>query len=65
MDELSAEQRDFIGAAIEEALDRAADHLDWLNGPDGLTEPGREAQIAETQARIELGSQAAKVFSAT
>jgi hypothetical protein len=64
METLSAEQRDFIGAAIEETLDRAADHLDWLVGPDGLTEPDREAQIAATEALIELGRQTAKVFSA-
>ena len=62
--ELSDEMRDYLGECIEEALDRAADHLEWLDGPDGRAEDNREIQIADTHRAIEIGRQAQALFPA-
>ena len=49
---MTDELRDHLRNIIEEAIERAEDHLDWLaHHPQ---EPDREAQIADTQRSLEL-----------
>jgi hypothetical protein len=49
---MTPELRDHLLCIIEDAIERAEDHLDWLaHHPQ---EPDREAQIADTQRSLEL-----------
>jgi hypothetical protein len=42
-------------AILEEALERAEAHIDWLqNDPEGQKEEDRDLQIAQTEQRIEF-----------
>ena len=49
---MTPELRDHLLCIIEEAIERAEDHLDWLaHHPQ---EPDREAQMVDTQRSIDL-----------
>ena len=50
---MTPELRDHLLCIIEEAIERAENHLDWLaHHPQ---EPDREAQLADTERLIDLG----------
>ena len=49
---MTDELRDHLRNIIEDAIERAEDHLDWL--AHHPKEPDREAQIADTQRSLEL-----------
>jgi hypothetical protein len=49
---MTPELRDHLLCIIEDAIERAENHLDWLaHHPQ---EPDREAQIVDTQRSIDL-----------
>ena len=39
---------------LEEALDTAEHHLEWLDGPEGVREDNRLEQLASSEARIAI-----------
>ena len=52
---MTDELRDHLRNIIEDAIERAEDHLDWLvHHPQ---EPDREAQLLDTQRSIDLSRQ--------
>ena len=54
LDQLTADELETIEMVVEEGLDQAQHHLEWLDGPDGLREDNRLEQQAGTQARIAI-----------
>ena len=52
---MTDELRDHLLCIIEDAIERAEDHLDWLaHHPQ---EPDRDAQLADTKRSIDLSKQ--------
>jgi hypothetical protein len=52
---MTDELRDHLRNIIEDAIERAEDHLDWLALHPN--EPDREAQLLDTQRSIDLSRQ--------
>ena len=49
---MTDELREHFRALLDDAIDRATDHLDWL--AQNPNEPDHEAQIADTQRSLAL-----------
>jgi hypothetical protein len=52
---MTPELRDHLMYIIEDAIERAEDHLDWL--ASNSQEPDHEAQVADTKRSIDLSKQ--------
>ena len=52
---LTDELVDHLSSVLEDHIDKAADHIEWLSL--NVEEPDREAQIAASERTIELDKQ--------
>lgn len=53
----SKEQLDWLAIVVESEIDEAQTHQSWLRSEEAEREADKEQQQAETERRIEIGTQ--------